>query len=335
MQENTLFVGTILEHQCMLNRLFEEIKAAAREFKSDPKGFLQSALRRDGAFGGTRRKALFRLGLAVGIVVYSALFAAMLVIWTIAQHRYARSDSNTGLVVHIPLYTPLAILDGSNTEGDTHGGGGGGRNTERLPSAGQLPEFSFRNPVIAPTPESNPNPPALPVIETLRVDPKLQPPRDDLTPTGLPEGVVGPPSAGPGSDNGIGTGKGGGIGSGIDDGYDEGIGGNTNGGRFSIGGPRQRVPQPAVDSRPVLLNQPRPLYTEQARQHKIEGIVRVRVLVSPEGKVQQVVLVNPLPDGLNEQAIQAAYQMRFKPAMKNGQPVAYWVTNVVIEFNLR
>jgi hypothetical protein len=37
---------------------------------------------------------------------------------------------------------------------------------------------------------------------------------------------------------------------------------------------------------------------------------------------------------LNEEAISAAYKMRFKPAMKDGQPVAYWVP-VEIEFNLR
>ena len=42
-----------------------------------------------------------------------------------------------------------------------------------------------------------------------------------------------------------------------------------------------------------------------------------------------------LPDGLNEQAVRAAYQMRFAPAMKNGRPVSYWLSNVEIEFNLR
>ena len=63
--------------------------------------------------------------------------------------------------------------------------------------------------------------------------------------------------------------------------------------------------------------------------------MRVRILVGSNGAVQEVVLTRGLPDGLNEQAIRAAYQMRFRPAMKNGQPVSYWLNNVEIEFNLR
>jgi TonB family protein len=59
------------------------------------------------------------------------------------------------------------------------------------------------------------------------------------------------------------------------------------------------------------------------------------VLVGADGTVKQVKISGGgLPDGLNEEAIQAAKQMRFQPAMKNGEKVAYWVT-IEIEFNLR
>jgi TonB family protein len=61
----------------------------------------------------------------------------------------------------------------------------------------------------------------------------------------------------------------------------------------------------------------------------------VRILVDTNGAVKEVVVIRGLPDGLNEQAIRAAYQMRFRPAMKNGQPVSYWMNNVEVEFNLR
>jgi TonB family protein len=63
--------------------------------------------------------------------------------------------------------------------------------------------------------------------------------------------------------------------------------------------------------------------------------VRIRILVDTNGAVKEVVVMRGLPDGLNEQAIRAAYQMRFRPAMKNGQPVVYWLNNVEVEFNLR
>ena len=61
----------------------------------------------------------------------------------------------------------------------------------------------------------------------------------------------------------------------------------------------------------------------------------MRILVDSSGEVREVVIVRGLPDGLNEQAIQAAYQMRFRPALKNNQPVPYWMNNVLVEFNLR
>ena len=62
--------------------------------------------------------------------------------------------------------------------------------------------------------------------------------------------------------------------------------------------------------------------------------MHARVLVGADGRVQQVRVVRGLPAGLNEEAIRAAAQMRFKPAVKNGQPVPFWVV-LQIEFNLR
>lgn len=98
--------------------------------------------------------------------------------------------------------------------------------------------------------------------------------------------------------------------------------------------PPSRAPQP-VDSRPVLLNRPEPVYTIKARAEKIQGVVRLRVLIGSDGKVKRVRIVTGLPYGLSEQARAAAYEMNFKPAMKNGQPVAFWLANVEIEFKLR
>ena len=92
--------------------------------------------------------------------------------------------------------------------------------------------------------------------------------------------------------------------------------------------------QEPVDTRPVPLNRPRPNYTEKARQNKIQGVIRARVLVGSDGSVSKVVIVRPLPDGLNEEAISAVYQMRFRAATRSGQSVASWIT-LEVEFNLR
>jgi TonB family protein len=90
----------------------------------------------------------------------------------------------------------------------------------------------------------------------------------------------------------------------------------------------------SVDARPVPLNRPRPNYTEEARKNKIQGIVRVKALIGADGSVRQVRVTSGLSDGLNEEAILAVKQMRFKPATKNGQPVAFW-QSLDVEFNLR
>ena len=140
----------------------------------------------------------------------------------------------------------------------------------------------------------------------------LQPKRDELMVTPLP----GPPSLGPGSGDGLGPGSGGGKEPGI----------RTE--------PNPNAPSTKVDSKPVLLNNPQPRYTEEARENKVEGTVQLRLLIGSDGLVKRVTIVRGLPDGLDEQAIQAAYQLRFKPAMKGGEPVAYQ-QSVLIEFNLR
>jgi protein TonB len=126
------------------------------------------------------------------------------------------------------------------------------------------------------------------------------------------------PSPSPGSGGGIGIGSGTGVG--------PGHGYNVGGGRNAVA--------TAVDQRPVRLNAPKLGYTEEARKNKIQGTVTARVLVGADGTVKDVRIMRGLPDGLDEEAIRAAYQMRFRPAMKGGQPVASWYV-VQMEFNLR
>ena len=53
-----------------------------------------------------------------------------------------------------------------------------------------------------------------------------------------------------------------------------------------------------------------------------------------DGDVRRVKVVSGLPDGLTEQAIEAARQAKFKPAMVDGKPVLYWVL-LEMEFKIR
>ena len=88
-----------------------------------------------------------------------------------------------------------------------------------------------------------------------------------------------------------------------------------------------------IDSKPVLLGRPKANSTEEARRNKIQGIITVTLLIGMDGNVKEVRVERGLPDGLNEEAVKAAYLRRYVPAMKKGRPVPCWV-RAKIEFNL-
>lgn len=335
MQNNASFLAMI-EQPCMISRLSDELREALRDFRKDPMAFVTTALKRDAS--GSRRKRLLHFGFAISLLLYTIAFVSMLVFWSLAQHRpQGISTSESPFIIFKLKGYPPKIETPGGDDKPGRGGGGGGNQTNTPPSYGQLPVSLLAELVMAPKPEPQLTPPVLPVIENVMVDPRIQFKRDDFTPTGLPEGAGLIPSAGPGSDRGMGTGRGGGMGQGDGPGVGPGNHGNTGGESFQIGVARLRpaVHQAVVDERPVLLNKPRPMFTEEARRNKIQGVVRMRILVDMSGKVAEVVVTRGLPDGLDLQAIRAAYQMRFKPAMKSGSPVSFWLSNVEVEFNLR
>jgi TonB family protein len=117
-----------------------------------------------------------------------------------------------------------------------------------------------------------------------------------------------------------------------------GVGVGAGDGRLHPHGPSISEPgtsaASAVDEKPVRLKASLPRYTEAARANKTQGTVTVRVLVGTDGDVKQVAVIRGLPDGLTEQAIEAARQTKFKPAMKDGKPVPYWVM-MQMDFNIR
>lgn len=87
---------------------------------------------------------------------------------------------------------------------------------------------------------------------------------------------------------------------------------------------------PTVQSRPAavtpkiipaeIISKPTPVYTDEARQRKIEGEVLLEVVLEATGKLHVVRVVRGLGYGLDDAAVRAAEQIRFKPAMRDGQP---------------
>lgn len=80
-----------------------------------------------------------------------------------------------------------------------------------------------------------------------------------------------------------------------------------------------------VDQKAQVLKKPPPRYTEEARRRKTSGFVIVRAILAADEKVKHVEIITGLPNGLSEKAIEAARQIKFKPAIKDGKPVSTWV----------
>jgi TonB family protein len=178
-----------------------------------------------------------------------------------------------------------------------------------------------------PAPRQFVPPSATPVQAELLVPPSI------VVPAGVPElqasnwgdplgrGVVA--SNGPGSGGGIGAGRNGGVGDGAGAGYRAGTGGGFGGGVFRIG---------AGVSSPVLIHRVEPAYSDEARKAKFQGTVVLAVVVDENGRVRDLRVARPLGLGLDEKAIEAERQWRFKPSQRQGKPVAVLAT---VEVNFR
>jgi TonB family protein len=219
--------------------------------------------------------------------------------------------------VDVPQFMPIA------PKGPQMGGGGGGGSHDILQTPkGKLPKFE-EQPIVPPMVIKNDKP-------KLAMDPSIMMPKDLQLPTNnLPNlgdprtSVVGPASNGSGSGAGMGTGSGGGIGSGKGNGYGPGEGGGYGGGLYHVGG---------GVSAPQLVFAPDPEFSDEARRAKYQGVCVVSLIVDAQGNPQRVQVVRHLGMGLDEKAVEAVRQYKFKPATLQGKPVP---VEVNIEVNFR
>jgi TonB family protein len=75
---------------------------------------------------------------------------------------------------------------------------------------------------------------------------------------------------------------------------------------------------------------PEPGYTESARRFNVTGVVRLRAILASTGEVKGLDVVKGLPHGLTSKALDAARQVKFQPAQKDGRVVSQYV---VFEYN--
>lgn len=85
-----------------------------------------------------------------------------------------------------------------------------------------------------------------------------------------------------------------------------------------------------VDTKARLTKKPEPMYSEKAKSEQITGVVILRCVFAADGTVKNIRVVQGLPYGLTERAIDVARKIKFVPAMKDGKPVSMWMT---LEYN--
>lgn len=194
------------------------------------------------------------------------------------------------------------------------GGGGGGNQRPEPPKPAEIPKVA-------------PAPPPPQIIQPAPVEPPPEPPltipAQTLAAAELSVGVFAPNAAsestGPGPGSGAGAGRGAGIG--------QGSGGGTGGGVFRPG---------SGIINPELVREVKPQYTAEAMRAKVQGTVWLECVVQADGSVGNIEVVKSLDStfGLDQEAIKAAKQWRFKPGTRFGEPVAVLVT-IELSFTLR
>jgi protein TonB len=181
-------------------------------------------------------------------------------------------------------------------------GGGGGQHDIAPVSQGHLPKFAQEQivpPKAPPTVQ-----PKLAIEPTLVMQKDLKMADNTLPNLGMPNSPYKGVSMGNGSGTGIGSGDGAGLGA--------GSGGNTGGGPMHIGG---------GVSKPQVLYAPDAEFSEEARKAKFSGNVEVYLWVDENGSPSHIRVVRGVGMGLDQKAMEAVRQYKFKPAMKDGKPV--------------
>ncbi|MFP5226413.1 MAG: energy transducer TonB [Acidobacteriota bacterium] len=246
------------------------------------------------------------------------VICAVILLFVVEQwHTRQAQKKMVATAVSVTPFMPASNLK------DVMGGGGGGGNHELLEaSKGKLPEFAKTQ--ITPPQILKIDNPKLAVEPTVVMPPIQLPDNPSMPDLGIPQSPqVAFASQGSGSGSGFGSGSGGGLGSGHGSGIGPGEGGGYGGGVYHVGG---------GVSNPVLVYAPDPEFSDQARRAKYQGVCVVGLIVDVGGNPQRVHIVRALGMGLDEKAMEAVRQYKFKPAQFKGKNVA---VEVNIEVNFR
>jgi protein TonB len=263
-----------------------------------------------------------RWSLAVSFGINALILAAALILPTFFPHR-------TVINAFLPD-NPNEHIIWLSEPGPGGGGGGGGNKMKEPPRVAELPGKAKITVPVEKPPAPTPKPPEKEpeLVAQLNIPAVTLGSSVESLP-GVIASQPGLPSAsqGPGSGGGAGTGTGSGIGPGSGSGLGPGTGGGTGGGAYRPGN--------GVTT-PELVQEVKPAYTAEAMRAKVQGSVYLECVVRQDGSTGDCRVVRSLDPtfGLDQEAIRAARQWRFRPGTRFGQPVPVLVT-IELMFTLR
>lgn len=285
---------------------------------------LSSGHRATSAAGSDILPSLFGLGSGtypvrrVNFLASLAMHAVAIALVAVLGVMAFKHENNNPVVVTtvMPLsdYVPPVGLR------QPHGGGGGGSADKLSPTKGTLPKTSTDQ--LAPPSIRVPAQQAKITVEPTIVAPNLQAAHSNQV--GDPLSRLMTASDGTGVSGGIGSGSGGGVGAGKGPGYGPGEGGGFGGGVFHVGN--------GVTA-PVVIYDPTPEYSPEARAAKYQGTVVLWAIIDADGHPRNLRVQQSLGMGLDEKAVEAVRMWRFHPATKDGHAVAVDI-EVEVNFHL-
>jgi protein TonB len=255
----------------------------------------------------------------ISFILHAAILALILWFAFRVHQQIVAPRQVTVVPLQIQPYIPVTL-----PAPQTMGGGGGGGAQQPVPAIkGHLPPVAKTQ--IAP-PELQVDHPKLAATPTVVMPQPVKIPINNTMPNfGDPQSPqVAMASQGGGSGSGFGSGAGGGIGSGQGTGVGPGTGGGYGGGVMSVGG--------GVTA-PRLIHSIEPQFSSEARNARYQGVVSIRLIVDPQGNPEDIQIVRHLGMGLDEKAIEAVRQYKFRPAMYQGHPVPVQIV-IDVDFHL-
>jgi TonB family protein len=286
-------------------RLAREISDALSDIRQNPLAFIAS-ITATGQIGHDRKKR-FRIGIIAAVAFYAFALSGIYLVYVMFHHQQqTRIAPAPHLNITFVATPPMPI-------------------NKRVPVLKEASVATKKDLLTVPTPPSA-------QAKVLLPEAKPTPPPPELTKT---EATAAPPAPYPptnqtasrvsASDEARGL-----QGSGVGEASGSGRGNSSNSGVNAARVNYNDVLTVSnVTTRPQILARPVPGYTDEARRAQVEGAVKLSVVLKADGTVSDITVARTLGYGLDQKAIEAAKELRFVPAQKDGHTVS---VRIFLEF---